>query len=463
VKSPAITFGYKYGPPVTVKVVGGADLNAIGEIEDGGGGGAPVVVVPPATTVKVEGCDLSFGLALDTKIGYVTTPDTPDMAISGRVRLTVYMDLKAIGSGSPSLVFKQDATPTRELMMYMNESGQVVSLSTRNLANTSDVDVTIVQNPVPLGTHTFAMEVEPGGTVSIPIVDGVRGAPFPSAPLGLPNTAAALLIGDAQLGPTAQIHSAQMDAINRAQLMFPGVVGNYLTTPGAGVVTSATSREIVVRFAVDDWDVTPATFEGIVWRSASFIVRRSTSPRTVQLSLYGSPAVVNVNAQYVAGQFAPGQMVWFKFTYNGTTGAGTVAYSTDATEPTTWTTLISSTFATATLTHNTQAVDIGRDDPSRTFKGRIGRVIVRNGIAGPAVLDVSENNAGTMATASTFVATTGQTVTVAQTAGSTVVQPQADQVVWRFDAEDYPGTGLSYVDPRGRTWTLSAAGAIGQG
>ena len=33
-------------------------------------------------------------------------------------------------------------------------------------------------------------------------------------------------------------------------------------------------------------------------------------------------------------------------------------------------------------------------------------------------------------------------------------------VLWRFDADDYPGTGTSYVDPRGRTWTLSAAGAI---
>jgi hypothetical protein len=33
-------------------------------------------------------------------------------------------------------------------------------------------------------------------------------------------------------------------------------------------------------------------------------------------------------------------------------------------------------------------------------------------------------------------------------------------VIWRFDADDYPGTGTSYVDPRGRTWTLAAAGAI---
>lgn len=460
-KSPAITHGYKYGPPVTVKVVGGADLNAIGEIEDGGGGGAPVVVSPPATTVKVEGCDLSFGMALISTSGTVTTPDTVDMGIDGRIRISFYAQISSVPGSSPPVLSKQGGTSaTREFLLYVTPT--VMALSSSNAALTAFVDVVISQ-PYTLGSaHTWGAEAAPGSTALTMIVDGVRTSIVAGAPLGLPDVSQAVLIGSS--GWIGLLYSAQMEAINRAQLMFPGVVGNYLTTPGAGVVTAATSREIVVRFAVDDWDVTPAAFEGIVWRSASFIVRRSTSPRTVQLSLYGSPAVVNVNAQYVAGQFAPGQMVWFKFTYNGTTGAGTVAYSTAAaTEPTTWTTLISSTFATATLTHNTQAVDIGRDDPSRTFKGRIGRVIVRDGIAGPAVLDVSENNAGTMATASTFVATTGQTVTVAQTAGNTVVQPQADHVVWRFDAEDYPGTGLSYVDPRGRTWTLSAAGAIGQG
>jgi hypothetical protein len=33
-------------------------------------------------------------------------------------------------------------------------------------------------------------------------------------------------------------------------------------------------------------------------------------------------------------------------------------------------------------------------------------------------------------------------------------------VIARFDAAEYPGSGTSYVDPRGRTWTLSGAGVI---
>lgn len=43
----------------------------------------------------------------------------------------------------------------------------------------------------------------------------------------------------------------------------------------------------------------------------------------------------------------------------------------------------------------------------------------------------------------------------------TGLDPTAGSLVWRFDADDYPGgDATSYTDPRGRTWTLSAPGAI---
>ena len=42
----------------------------------------------------------------------------------------------------------------------------------------------------------------------------------------------------------------------------------------------------------------------------------------------------------------------------------------------------------------------------------------------------------------------------------TGIDPNAGTLLWRFDANDYPGTGLSYVDPRGKTWTLTTANAI---
>ena len=36
----------------------------------------------------------------------------------------------------------------------------------------------------------------------------------------------------------------------------------------------------------------------------------------------------------------------------------------------------------------------------------------------------------------------------------------ANQVVWRFDADDYPGTDTSWVDPRGRPWSVTNAAAV---
>jgi len=40
------------------------------------------------------------------------------------------------------------------------------------------------------------------------------------------------------------------------------------------------------------------------------------------------------------------------------------------------------------------------------------------------------------------------------------LDPAGGTVLWRFDAADYPGTGTSYQDPRGRTWTLTSDKAI---
>lgn len=54
----------------------------------------------------------------------------------------------------------------------------------------------------------------------------------------------------------------------------------------------------------------------------------------------------------------------------------------------------------------------------------------------------------------------GQTIYSAQMRSGSP-DPNAGTIVARFDAAEYPGVGTSYVDPRGRTWTLSAAGAIG--
>ena len=42
----------------------------------------------------------------------------------------------------------------------------------------------------------------------------------------------------------------------------------------------------------------------------------------------------------------------------------------------------------------------------------------------------------------------------------TGMDPKAGTILWCYKASDYPGSGTSYVDPRGQTWTLTSAAAI---
>jgi hypothetical protein len=40
------------------------------------------------------------------------------------------------------------------------------------------------------------------------------------------------------------------------------------------------------------------------------------------------------------------------------------------------------------------------------------------------------------------------------------MDPTAGSIIWKFDANEYPGTGDSYTDPRGIVWGMTAPGSI---
>ena len=95
----------------------------------------------------------------------------------------------------------------------------------------------------------------------------------------------------------------------------------------------------------------------------------------------------------------------------------------------------------------------------RELIGELRRVIVRNGIGGPAVLDVHENDAGKMGPHRRSWRAAVQTVTVNGSVAP-IVQPQTDRVVWRFDANEWPVGAASLDDPRGRAWTASNGATV---
>jgi hypothetical protein len=265
-----------------------------------------------------------------------------------------------------------------------------------------------------------------------------------------------------------QLRSSQYEAINRAQLVFPGVAQNYLSVPSQAALDITGAVEIIVRMSQANWDANPAASWYLVVKDSAYNVARSSSGQ--YLCQYNEPSGTLRDIRITRTASIPnGTLTWLRFQIRPDNGAGgrsfTLDYSTEqgTAVPTMWTPMGTPTTQAGAGTIRTMATElaIGSNFLINPIPAgsRIARVIVRNGIAGPAVLDVSENNAGAM-TGTTFTATTGQTVTVNQTAGNTIVQPQPDTVVWRFDANDYPGTGTSYVDPRGRTWTQTIEGAI---
>ena len=415
---------------------------------------------------------------------FAQTPNAPDLVIDGDVRYASRVRLirgsitaaTFVQHGINSLAFGAEyrCDPALNNAWRISEwaSGSQV---TRNLVTNPELDSTYLPDgkDVRIG-FTFTRPADRSRWAGIKSMDGSTwieaGVPYVhpnQIVLAAPNTP--LYIGQYWRG---RIYWTQMEAINRAQLVFPGLAGNGVYFSDAPAFQLSGPIEMVVRAQLNWRDnVAPNTLAaryattGLGGRSWYFYMD-SDYPGRPRLAISADGSVGNTGTATIPVPFTT-EMGWLKATCDPSTAIVKFFTSPDANsniEPTGWTQLGGDrTLATTGLFAGTARVWLGKHDVSENgpLNGRIARFILRNGIGGPVVLDVSENNAGSsMATPSTFLATTGQTATVNQTAGNTIVQPQSNRVVWRFDARDVPVGAASYTDPRGRTWTLSNAGVI---
>jgi hypothetical protein len=405
---------------------------------------------------------------LDLALGTATTPDTADMSGAVAVRLTARVRWNAWpASGFPVVVQKQGpgGTAEREYMLFTSGASAYGSTTTVAAANGQ-----ITIGAMTLGaTQTVGWEMSRGSLAATAIIDGSRLARTftPGAP-GLIDSAAAIIVGSVTAGREARLYWAQLERL-RARLVLPGVVGNYLSVADAAPLRVTGDIEIVARIAPTDW--TPAATTTIVgrWGPTNSYLLRLIGPSSGALQLnFSTTGADNIGAQSqgsVPGA-VDGMAKWVKVTRIAATGVVRFYTAPDADQqPTTWTQLGADVASTpGALFAGTAPLLIGAfgaGGTSQPFVGRIARVIVRNGIGGAAVLDVHEDSGAQPTSSATFPALTGQSVAVVSTMGATViVQRQPDQLIWRFDANEYAGTGTQIVDPRGRLWTLSAAGAI---
>lgn len=280
---------------------------------------------------------------------------------------------------------------------------------------------------------------------------------------------------DAQLGSTSSVDSNDpsylpFSASTGSYLHFPGVNGNYATVPDAANLRLTGDLEIVLRARVDDW--TTGTVQSFVTRRPNTYQLR-TGAGTLEWVFWqsGSPRIINS----AAVPMADGAWYWLKMTFDaddGAAGCSTAFYyaADSAAEPSSWTQIGSAVVSAGVATIDAAvgvSLAVGGWLGGEGLTGGVRRAIVRDGIGGTTVLDV-DTSVLTSGAATSFAATTGQTVTINRSSTGrkavAVVRP-----VMLFGTDDY----LTVADNDlldfgasepftiivlGRTWTTASVG-----
>ena len=331
----------------------------------------------------------------------------------------------------------------------------------------------------PAGAAGVTAGAVAGSTSPLVIGDQSTGTPWPmhgrirrvviANGVGANNTPGGTPVLDVSENDTALMTAPQVFTVTSGQTAtltqtmkfeFPGIDGNYVAQTYAPPQAPPGDVEFVYRVSLPDWS---SGAHGSLFCKNGAYYTFVAKEIVVWWFLADETAVYPASSEVLG--FANGTSGWIKITRSATTGVTSYYSAPDSLEePTTWTARGSSTGATGALRNPTdQGIMLGWWG-GNPMKGRIRRAILRHGIGGTTAIDINESNVTTPGQA-TFAAAAGGEFYTNQTPGWQVVRnsmvvPQPNRLIWRFDPAEYPGSGTNYTDPRGRTWTLSAAGAI---
>ena len=259
------------------------------------------------------------------------------------------------------------------------------------------------------------------------------------------------------------LNPADTTAFTKGHFNFPATVGNYLSVPTFHATSDMT---VIARIRPASWADTRVIASKYRTGLLSWAFRihftgalhwfRSvdgTLGVNVATSGSGSTSALPLDWLYVAVSFA------------GSTD-GTTRFWTSS-NGSAWTQLGTNTIAgAATIFNSTSPIDIGALDAGlqQVFNGDIQYLSIRSGAgfttsgpSGSTEIFRFDGVQGAGVGSTSFVANTGQTVTINRAASDpkTVVVPNTG-LLWRFDASEH-STGTSWTDPRGRTWTVTPA------
>jgi hypothetical protein len=371
----------------------------------------------------------------------------------------------------------QPTEPTSWTQLGADVTGTTVAL----LSGTSELHVGAYNSTAGMvnGTMYRAIVRNGIGGTTVADIDLTRAPTNNIATSFAAETGQTVTIG--RSGQSAYVVREYDQSAGTRGLVLPGTASNGASVPNSAALQITGDVELVARF-VNLGTAGPSLIrKGYASR---FGVLASTSVgmemRTGGVTSY--PFVAGLTAVLPYGTTG-----WIRLRRVASTGAITVHWAADQTSEPSSRTLLGTTTSTAgALEVDGQAMCIGAGLPtgaSENMAGAVYRAIVRDGIAGTTVLDIDFTNVAQ--TATSFTATTGQTVTINATAangafvgrpavlaqGTTASQPRLVNagVIDVYGGRPCPiyrpaGTGSFYLDAAvsitGTTLSVAVAAAL---
>jgi hypothetical protein len=189
-----------------------------------------------------------------------------------------------------------------------------------------------------------------------------------------------------------------------SQYVFPGVAGNFASVPDAVNLDITGNFEIVLRMSQADWNAAPAAaFYPVIKSGSAYQIARSPSGQWVA-QFYDPGSVLQDLRITQTASIPPGTMAWLRFRVQANNGAGGRTFALDyaldqsPNEPTVWTPMGTPVTSGAAVAVKASTGTLELSSNTGPVTGIIRRVIVRDGIGGPMVLNMTGENAAPGAT-----------------------------------------------------------------
>jgi len=408
------------------------------------------------------------GKYLDGALGTAQTVDTPNLTITGDVRWTAKVRDDSAeaatsrhvfdrrGNGSTTLAYSW-ATFSASLFAVGWPLGTVAPQINPSLSRT-------LFGLTPPGVDRYVgYDIEGVNPASSAVTMTVTGTTSPNG-ITWSDLGAGVVRADAysfesdsilRIASTwiGRIYWAQMERINKRAFVFPGGTAvDRLQVPDDAAFQISGDITIVADLSPTSW--TPPLVGWVTSRGSSFSVNGMTyllfhnTNGTLQLSIDSPSGLQSFISPVLTDLGTARRKIAVSLDVDNGAAGKVHEWLTSTDDGNTWTVLATTTVGSTTSIKTTAALNmmVGGRGSTSVFEGEIYGISIRNGIGAPGtvggteVLSIKESNASALAAGATtpFTSSSGHTVSVFQEVSNQVIQTEPDEVIWRFDAEEYP-------------------------